>query len=225
MKKIIVAIDGPAGSGKTTSARIVAEKLNYIYVDTGAMYRAVTLAWLRNNLPLDEEPVCKMLEGLTVVLEQSPSGQRTLLNAEDVSEEIRHPDVTKFVSPISAISCVRVKMTVLQREMGKNGGVVMDGRDIGAFVFPFADLKIFLTASIEARAKRRMLELEQKGLLFDIEEIRKQISDRDTYDSTREISPLKKAVDAIEIDTSEISIEQQTDIIYKMAIEAINKSI
>lgn len=222
MKSIIVAIDGPAGSGKTTSARIVAKKLNYIYVDTGAMYRAVTLAWLRSKTPLEEEPVCRLLENTSVVLEQSPNGQITLLNGEDVSEEIRLPEVTKYVSPISALSCVRVKMTVLQREMGKKGGVVMDGRDIGAFVLPFAELKIFLTAGIDARAKRRMLEYEQKGINIDIGEVKKQIADRDEFDSTREISPLKKADDAVVVDTSDMTIAEQTELIYNMALKVIS---
>lgn len=222
MKDIIIAIDGPAGSGKTTSARIVAGRLDYIYIDTGAMYRAVTLAWLRSGLPLEEEPICRLLENTDVSLGHSQKGQVTLLNGEDVSDEIRLPEVTNHVSPISTLNCVRIKMTVLQREMGRKGGVVMDGRDIGAFVLPFAELKIFLTASIEARARRRLLEYEQKGVEIGLQDVKKQIADRDEIDSTREISPLRKAEDAIEIDTSEITIEQQTEMIYKMARQIID---
>ncbi len=223
MKKIIIAIDGPAGSGKTTSARIVARRLGYIYVDTGAMYRAVTLAWLRTNTEPDENIVSQMMETISVKLEQSENGQKTLLNGEDVSEDIRLPEVTKMVSPISAMACVREKMTALQRELGRDGGVVMDGRDIGAFVFPNAELKVFLTASIGARAKRRALELENKGIKSDLDEMATLIADRDNYDSSREISPLKKADDAIVVDTSDMTIEEQTDLIYKLAVEIINK--
>ncbi len=222
MKNIIIALDGPAGSGKTTTARLVAQNLGYIYIDTGAMYRAVTLAWINSGLELTESNVNALVDGLTVKLEQSENGQKTILNNIDVSEDIRLPEVTKFVSPVSAMFYVREKMVAQQREMGQIGGVVMDGRDIGTVVFPNANLKVFLIASIEARAERRAKELSAKGINFSIEEIIKQISDRDNYDSSRQNSPLRKADDAIEIDTSNISIEEQTNMIIKFAKSIIN---
>ncbi|MDX9789680.1 MAG: (d)CMP kinase [Candidatus Kapaibacterium sp.] len=217
MKNIIIAIDGPAGSGKSTSAKIVAETLGYIYIDTGAMYRAVTLACIESGVNVNDEEVAKLTNEIKIELKQSERGQLTLLNGRDVSSEIRRPDVTKLVSPISAMSFVREKMVEQQREMGANGAVVMDGRDIGTVVFPDADLKIFLVASIRARAERRLKELQEKGFDSTVEEIMQQIEERDKYDSSREISPLRKADDAIEIDTTNISISEQTSMIINLA--------
>jgi cytidylate kinase len=222
MKKIIVAIDGPAGSGKTTTAKIAAEKLGYIYIDTGAMYRAVTLAWIRSGIEITPENAPRVMENLAIRLEQSDGGQITSINGEDVSSEIRTPDVTKLVSPVSAVEFVREKMYELQRRLGQEGGVVMDGRDIGTTVFPKAELKIYLTASIEARAKRRLLELKSKGIEQTLDETREQIAARDKYDSTRPASPLRKAEDAIEINTSELTIDQQTDMIIDLARNKIS---
>ncbi|MCX6155494.1 MAG: (d)CMP kinase [Candidatus Kapabacteria bacterium] len=221
MKNIIIAIDGPAGSGKSSSARVVAETLKYIYIDTGAMYRAVTLAWMREGTELTEENVYKVLDKLKVGLKQSSSGQRTFVNEEDVSDDIRLPEVTRLVSPVSAMELVRTKMVEQQREMGANGGIVMDGRDIGTIVFPQAELKVFLIASIEARAERRGLELRNKGFEVDIENLKTEISERDRYDSSREISPLRKAADALEIDTSNLTIQEQTQIIINLAKQII----
>lgn len=223
MKKIIIAIDGPAGSGKSTTAKIVAEKLGYIYIDTGAMYRAVTLACIEKSTQINDIEVKKVLDGIKITLKQSEIGQRTYINDRDVSDDIRRPDVTKLVSPVSAMAYVREKMVEQQRQMGINGGVVMDGRDIGTVVFPNAELKIYLIASIEARAERRLKELKQKGFDSTQDEIISQISSRDSYDSTREISPLCKANDAIEIDTSNISIEEQTYEILKLANDLIKE--
>jgi CMP/dCMP kinase len=223
MKKIIIAIDGPAGSGKSTTAKIVAEKLGYIYIDTGAMYRAVTLACIEKSTQINDIEVKKVLDGIKITLKQSEIGQRTYINDRDVSYDIRRPDVTKLVSPVSAMAYVREKMVEQQRQMGINGGVVMDGRDIGTVVFPNAELKIYLIASIEARAERRLKELKQKGFDSTQDEIISQISSRDSYDSTREISPLCKADDAIEIDTSNISIEKQTYEILKLANDLIKE--
>jgi len=217
MKKITIAIDGPAGSGKTTTAKIVAEHFNYLYIDTGAMYRAVTLAWLRTKTEFSENYICDLINRINIDMENTPSGQKTYLNGEDVSEDIRLPEVTKNVSPVSAIACVRKKLVALQRELGKNGEVVLDGRDIGTVVFPNAELKIFLIASVKARAERRAKELREKGIKFSNTEIEKQIIDRDNYDSTRKISPLTKADDAIEIDTSNLTIEEQSQLIIKAA--------
>lgn len=223
MKKIIIAIDGPAGSGKSSSAKIIAEKLNYIYIDTGAMYRAITLAWIRSGLELNKENLKFITDNSNVDLKQSPDGQRTFLNGLDVSEDIRSTEVTSFVSPVSADGYVREKMVDLQRGIGKSGGVVMDGRDIGTVVFPNAELKIYLVASILARTERRYLEMINKGMNVQKEEVAKLISDRDIYDSSREISPLRKAIDAIEIDTSDLTIIGQTNIIIDLANKIINQ--
>jgi len=223
LKKIIIAIDGPAGSGKSTTARLAAERLGYIYIDTGAMYRAVTLAWLKQNEVFSEDVICNLLDNIKIELKQSEYGQRTYLNGEDVSDEIRSIEVTKNVSPVSAIGCVREKLVDMQRELGRNGGVVMDGRDIGTVVFPNADLKIFLIASVDARAMRRTLELKGKGTFESVEEIKKQIIERDLYDSSRDISPLKQAEDAIEIDTSNLTIEVQTEKVVGFALEILSK--
>ena len=222
MKKIIIALDGPAGSGKTTTAREVAKKLNYIYIDTGAMYRATTLAFIRSGKELEGFDFDSLMDNIKIELEPSESGQRTLLNGEDVSKEIRTAEVTKLASPVAAVGIVREKLVDQQRELGKQGGVVMDGRDIGTVVFPNADLKLFMQASIEARAERRTKELIAAGSQVTVAEIAKLISDRDDFDSSREISPLRKADDAQVIDTSNITIEDQTKIVIDLANKIIN---
>jgi cytidylate kinase len=222
MKKIIIAIDGPAGSGKSSSAKIVAERLGYIYIDTGAMYRAITLEALRRGIADNEDEIYKILDELKIELHPSPNGQRTILNGEDVSDAIRLPEVTRWVSPVSAMKCVREKLVAEQRQIGQNGGVVMDGRDIGTVVFPNAELKIYLVASIEARSERRAKELREKNIEVDLEELKKQIVDRDIYDSTRPISPLRKADDAIEIDTSNMTLQEQSELIIELAKKIIN---
>ncbi len=221
MKKIIIALDGPAGSGKTTTAKRLAEKLSYVYIDTGAMYRAVTLAWMRSGLEINDKYAAKLVDSIKVELVNKGNGQLTYLDGKDVSDEIRTTEVTKLVSPVSAMPYVREKMVAMQREMGFKGGVVMDGRDIGTAVFPNADLKIFLIASIDARAERRTKEMLEKGMDANVEDIKQQIIDRDNYDSSREYSPLKKADDAIEIDTSNMTIDDQVDSIYNLAQEII----
>lgn len=223
MKRIIIAIDGPAGSGKSTSAKIVAEQLGYIYIDTGAMYRAVTLFWLRKQVPLENESVCNLIEDIKIDLIYNELGQRTILNGEDVSDEIRSKEVTNFVSPIATIACVRDAMVEQQRQIGRQGGSVLDGRDIGTVVFPHADLKIYLTASQEARIARRLAELQNKGIAANYDEVKKMVLERDIIDSTREHSPLRKASDAIEIDTSNLSIDAQTSLIIQYANQIINR--
>ena len=228
MKKIIIAIDGPAGSGKSTSAREVAKKLKYIYIDTGAMYRAVTIRFQELNLDFNDNDFKILMEDVKIDLNRAVSGQRTFLNGRDVSEVIRTPEITKLVSPVSANYIVREKMVEQQRFLGRNGGIVMDGRDIGTVVFPKAELKIFMIASPEARAKRRTLELNKMGILSDESEILAQLLQRDKYDSSRDISPLRKADDAVVIDTSNITIEQQTDKILELAekiIADVNQTI
>ena len=179
-------------------------------------YRAVTLAWLNSGLELNEENICKMLSSIDIKIITGENGQRTLLNGKDVSEDIRLPQVTNFVSPVSAISCVREKLVSIQRELAKNGAVVLEGRDIGTVVFPDAELKIYLVASVDARAKRRTKELLEKGLPVNEQEIKQQIIERDKYDSNRDISPLRKANDAIEIDTSNLTIEEQCNKIIEL---------
>lgn len=221
-KGIIIAIDGPAGSGKSTTARFVAQKLNYIYIDTGAMYRAVALAWLRSGLELDEIEINKLVDNIRIELIQGENQQIVLLNGEDVSQEIRKPDVTKYSSTLSAFGYVRERMVSQQREIGRNGGVVMDGRDIGTVVFPGAELKIFLIASVKTRAERREKELLDKGIEQSFESIVDSILIRDKNDSSRAISPLKKADDAIELDTTNLSIEEQCNFVIQKASEIIN---
>jgi cytidylate kinase len=221
MKKIIVALDGPAGSGKTSTAKIVAEKLDYIYIDTGAMYRAVTLFWLESKEELIAENAQKIMDKVSIELKQSDLGLRTILNTEDVSDAIREPRVTENVSFVSSLGYIRETLVNQQRIIAKNGGCVMDGRDIGTVVFPDAELKVFFTATPEVRANRRMKELEAKGLEVNFEELRQQIIDRDNYDSNREIAPLKQAEDAILMDTSDMNLYEQAEKVVKLALDII----
>ncbi|MPM80712.1 Cytidylate kinase [bioreactor metagenome] len=224
-KKIIIAIDGPAGSGKTSSAKLLAEKLNYIYIDTGAMYRAVTLAWLRTKSELTDEVLQSIMRNIKIELMPSENGQITMLDGVDVSDEIRSSEVNSFVSPISANEFVRNNLVAMQRTLGSGRGCVMDGRDIGTTVFPDAELKMFLIASIDARAKRRLLEYENKGITnLSLDDILQQIVDRDQIDSNRAISPLRKAEDAIEIDTSNITLSEQVELMYEIALKTINRN-
>ncbi|MEI6091033.1 MAG: (d)CMP kinase [bacterium] len=211
MKKIIIAIDGPAGSGKTSSAKLIAEKLGYKYIDSGAMYRAVSWAWLSSGFPIDEEFAEEILDNIHLDLQPSENGQKTILNGIDISDDIRSTLVTTAVSPISAMGSVRKRMIAIQREIGKNGGIVMDGRDIGTVVFPQAELKIFFTATVQERAQRRVNELKAKGVSASLEEIQKQITARDNYDTTRELSPMIPAADAIILDTTGMNLETQVE--------------
>ncbi len=213
--RLIIAIDGYSSCGKSTVAKEVARELKYIYIDSGAMYRAVTLYCLRNNLIHNDLVDIKQLEEhinrIQIRFRPNPlTGKNdTWLNGENVEDEIRTPTVANMVSPVSVIGFVREAMVRLQRVMGKDKGIVMDGRDIGTVVFPEADLKIFMTASPEIRARRRYDELTAKGLDVSIEEIIKNITDRDRIDSTREISPLRQAEDALVLDNSHLTREEQ----------------
>jgi CMP/dCMP kinase len=216
---MIVAIDGPAGSGKSTTARRIAERIGFVYIDTGAMYRAITLIALRNKTDITEQALADLLARTTVELQRTEQGQRTLLNGEDVSERIRMPDVTAHVSAVSAQRVVREAMVEQQRRLGNVGNILMDGRDIGTAVFPHADLKIFLIASVETRAARRLRELAVQGIESSFEDMCADIGKRDTLDSEREISPLRKASDAIEIDTSLLTIEEQVAEIIRLIQE------
>lgn len=218
MKSIIIAIDGPAGAGKSTTARRVALALNYIYIDTGAMYRAVTLAAIRNAATQPEQ-IERLLPEMHIELKMSPQGQRTFLNNEDVSQQIRLPEISSFVSFVSSLKPVRTALVAAQRRMGIQGGVVMDGRDIGTVVFPDAQLKIYMIASLQERARRRLLELQKADPALQIseEEIMEQIAARDAFDTMRENDPLRPAEDAVFLDTSGLSIEQQTEFILQAA--------
>lgn len=218
MKKgLIIAIDGPAASGKSTTAQLLAEKLGYVYIDTGAMYRACALKAKKMGIDInDEESIRELLDDIDIRIENHNSKNRIFLDGEDVSEDIRADDISALASAISAIPAVRYKMVELQRKMGEKGGVILDGRDIGTFVFPSAEVKFFLTASPEVRAKRRWLELKQKGINKDFSEVLADLVKRDNNDSQRALAPLKKADDAIEVDTSNMTIEEQTDYLYQI---------
>lgn len=214
----IMAIDGPAGSGKSTIAKILAERHNLTYLDTGAMYRMVAYYFLENNVDLDNDAEVR-LNLAKVVLDIKAN--RFFLNGKDVSEEIRTPRVSGLVSFVARLKRVRERLVELQREISSGKNVVLDGRDIGTVVFPDASLKIFLVASPEERAKRRMKDYEEKGIKESYEKVLEGIKERDLIDSTRKESPLKKADDAVEIDTSNLNIEEVTEIISKMIVEKI----
>ena len=218
-KKIIVAIDGYSSSGKSTMARELAKRVGYIYIDSGAMYRAVTLYALRNNLfrndgTIDTETLIKDLPSLSVSFEAATSEdgvQHTLLNGEDVEREIREMAVSSHVSPIAEIPEVRERMVALQQEFGTQKGIVMDGRDIGTTVFPNAELKVFVTAGVHERARRRWRELMHKGVELRFEEVLANLEDRDRIDTTRKVSPLRRADDAIEYDNGAVTHEEQME--------------
>lgn len=222
MKNIVIAIDGPAASGKSTTARLVAEKLGYLHLDTGAMYRAITLRALREKVPLqDAERMGKLAKNTQILLKRTENGNRVFLQGEDVTEEIRTPDVSRQVSAVSSHPAVRAVLVEQQRFLAREGGVVLEGRDIGTVVFPKAELKIFMIAELSERAKRRRRDLAKTGIEVDDETLVREIESRDTLDSTREASPLKKAGDAIELDTSSLTIEEQVEFIVKKAREII----
>ena len=216
MKRITIAIDGHSSCGKSTMAKDLAKEIGYIYVDTGAMYRAVTLYALRNNMFFPDgtinEPLLKEhMENIHIsfALNKEKGQPDTFLNGECVEKEIRTLEVSNHVSPIATIAFVREALIRQQQQMGKEKGVVMDGRDIGTVVFPDAELKIFVTASPEIRAQRRFKELQEKGMPVDFDDILKNVQERDYIDSHREVSPLRKADDAIELDNSHMTMAQQ----------------
>lgn len=209
MKNYSIAIDGPAGAGKSTIAKDISEQLSFIYVDTGAMYRAMALYVLRKNISPDNiEEIALVYNEVDISLDYINNEQQIYLNGENVSNIIRSEEVGNAASTISKHLIIREKMVELQQNIAANTNVVMDGRDIGTVVLPNADLKIYLTASAEERAKRRYLDLKIRGIDGDIEEIKADIISRDKQDMTRENSPLKEADDAIKIDSSEMSIEE-----------------
>lgn len=221
-KKISVAIDGPAAAGKSTVAKIVAEQFAYIYIDTGAMYRALTLKALNNHISIENESeLYHLLLNSDLVLKPSENGQLVFLDGENVTESIRSSSVTNSVSAVAKHASVRKEMVRIQQELAGNGGIVMDGRDIGTHVLPNAELKVFLIASVEERAKRRHAENVAKGFPSDLETLKQEIADRDRYDSEREVAPLKKAEDAIEIDTTSLNIHQVAESIISLINERV----
>lgn len=218
-RKIIIAIDGFSSSGKSTMARSLARETGYVYVDSGAMYRAVTLYALRHGLAaqggrVDAEALVKALPGISVSFAVQPDGsQHTLLNGEDVERQIRGMEVSSMVSPVAVIPEVRHRLVALQQQYGRERGIVMDGRDIGTTVFPDAELKVFVDASAETRARRRYKELTEKGEEVDYDEILKNVRERDRIDSTRKESPLRMADDAFVLSNDQLTLDEQLKVL------------
>jgi len=215
MSTVKIAIDGPAGAGKSTIAKIVAKELGFIYIDTGAMYRAVALKAIRNNIDTKSQinEVCSLLDDLNIDIRHDKEGQLVFLDNEDVTDKIRTSEVSVGASNVACIPEVRMKLVELQRKLAEKHNVIMDGRDIGTYVLPDADVKIFLTASVEERAKRRYDEMILKGYKCTFEEVKKDIEYRDQNDSSRAFAPLRPADDAIIIDTTGNELNQSVDII------------
>jgi cytidylate kinase len=213
-KNLIIAIDGPAGSGKSTTAKIVAQRLRFLYIDTGAMYRAITYLAIRNKILDDGKKIVDLAGKSEIELNFTDGLTKIKINNEDLTDHIRSVDVNENVSDVSKIEDLRKILVNKQREMGvKGNGVVMEGRDIGTVVFPNADVKIFLTAIIDERAKRRAKEFAENGDHVPLDDIKSNLQNRDIIDSNRETSPLKQAPDAVVVDTSNVTIEEQVDTI------------
>ncbi len=221
-KGFIIAIDGPSGAGKSTITRLLADRLGYIHIDTGAMFRVVALAAKRAGITADdEEALAGLCRGLSIAFSRFDSGCRVLMNGEDVSGAIRTPDISLLTSAVSAVKSVRQCLKARQREMGRDGGVVLEGRDIGTVIFPDAEVKFFLTASAEERGRRRFLELRAKGEDVTLEGTIADVARRDAQDEQREHAPLRQASDAIAIDSSRLTIEE----VLKMMIEKIQERL
>lgn len=211
-KDLIIAIDGPAGAGKSSTSRLLAERLGYRYVDTGALYRAVGLmAWENGIDPTDGPAVAAACQSLALRFEPGPAGQRLFMGARDISAQIRRPEMSQMASKVSALSEVRAHLLTLQREMGQGGGVVLEGRDIGTVVFPQADIKVYLDASVEERSHRRFTELQQKGTAASLDTTRQDMQERDGRDTGRAHAPLRPADDAIILDTTRLSLAEVVD--------------
>jgi len=222
-RKITIAIDGYSSCGKSTLAQALAKRLQYIHIDSGAMYRAVTLYFMRHNINLaDLQEVQDALEKIAIYLTFENDLQVTWLNHENVDAAIRAPEVNLMVSPVATLPAVRRAMVAQQQRMGEGKGIVMDGRDIGTVVFPHAELKLFLTADLEVRVERRWLELQEKGISISREEVKTNLLERDHIDSTREDSPLRKAEDATIIDTSYLTPKEQLQIAYELARSTVD---
>jgi cytidylate kinase len=213
-KGLIVAIDGPSGAGKSTITRLLSQRLGYLYIDTGAMYRAVALAAKRAGIDTDDEDaLARLCREVKIALVRTDGCCRVLLNGEDVSDAIRTPEISLLTSKVSAQKVVREMLVRLQRELGRDGGVVLEGRDIGTVVFPDADLKFYLSASAEERGKRRYLELKAKGEDVSLERTVTEVVQRDEQDARREHSPLRRADDAIDVDSTGLSIEEVLELL------------
>lgn len=220
MDKISIAIDGPASSGKSTVAKILAKEFGYLYIDTGAMYRGVTYLAITHNVAFsDEAGLVQLIEHYPITFQQSDSGQLVFIDGEDVTAEIREAEVTRNVSEVSAHKKVREKLVFLQQGYGKTGGVVMDGRDIGTAVLPNAEIKIFLVASVEERAQRRYNENVGKGIEIPFDQLKAAIEKRDYLDSSRTVSPLVQAKDAVRLDTTGLGIDEVVQEIKKIIRE------
>lgn len=220
MKKLVVAIDGPAGAGKSTVAKLAAKELGYTYIDTGAMYRAVAWKTLQRKADVTDALILGVVKDIDVRLAYKDGVTQVFVDGQEITGEIRTPEVSHIVSQVAALGPVREKMVDLQRQMATEGGVLMDGRDIATHVLPNADVKIFLTASIEERAQRRWKEMKEKGYDMSLEELQKDIAARDKADSEREISPLVQADDATLLDTTGLSIDEVVARILAMCSEA-----
>ncbi|GAB1468162.1 hypothetical protein MASR2M64_08690 [Candidatus Cloacimonadota bacterium] len=223
MKRIIVAIDGPAASGKSTTAKLLAKKLGYIYLDTGAMYRACAYAAAQKGISIDNRAAIEaLMDSMNLTIGYSETGNIIYLDGEDISSGIRTPEISNAASAISAIPEVRHKMVDLQRKLGQDGGIVLDGRDIGTVVFPEAEAKFFIVADVRERAKRRFLELQEKGINTPMEQVLSELQARDLADSSRAMAPLKAAPDAILIDTSQLNIDQQVEKLHEIVSERLS---
>lgn len=226
MHKINIAIDGPASSGKSTVAKIVAKDFGFVYTDTGAMYRSVTYLALKHHVSFsDEKALVELMESYPISFKQTESGQSVWADGQDITEAIRQPEVTNNVSEVSALSEVRAHLVKAQQKIAASGGVVMDGRDIGTTVLPDAEVKIFLVASAAERAKRRYKENQAKGIKSDFDTLKKEIEQRDYTDSHRATSPLKQAKDAVLVDTTGMTIDEVVAVVKNTAKETVKGGI
>ena len=221
-RAIKIAIDGPAASGKSTTAREVAKRLGYIYIDSGAMYRAVTLRAIELTIPTTElEKIANIAGAISIQFKPNPSGTSILMDGKDISDSIRTPEVNSQINPVAANPEVRKILVGKQQDLGKEGGIVMDGRDIGTVVFPDAELKVYMQAGAEERARRRLMEFESRKITITFEEVLREIQIRDHADASRAHGPLKIAADAVIIDTTNLTVDDQIEEVYQLAVKKI----